>query len=158
MHLRTKIAAAAAADHFFVSKKLFDSQTFMSRFLQLLAPTYPMSRDLDTNRRTSIKQSLEFTGEIIDMGYSLALSPEGTRSLNGKMNPFKPGIGLIVSETGLPVLPVKIGGLYEILPKGALFPKKRGDVTLKFGKVIKFKKSDSAIFITNELERIIRSM
>ncbi|MFH0874850.1 MAG: AMP-binding protein [archaeon] len=155
---RTKIAAAAAADHFFVKKHLFDMRTFLSRAMQLLAPAYPMSRDLDKIKRTSIKQSLEFTGEVIDMGYSLILSPEGTRTLTGKMNPFKRGIGLIVKESGLPVLPVKLDGLYEILPKGAFFPKKIGDVSVKFGKIVTFKNTDSEIFITNELEKIIRSM
>ncbi len=158
LKIRARLAVAAAADHFFVKKKkLFDHRVITRRLLQLFVPTYPMSRDKDIMNRSSIKQSLEFTGEIISMGYSLLISPEGTRTLTGKMGEFKQGIGLIVKESGLPVLPIKLKGMYEIYPKGAKFPK-RGSVKLIFGKKVKFSFDESVVSITEKLEKLMRDM
>lgn len=49
---------------------------------------------------------------------SILAFPEGTRSLNGKMKPFKKGAFVLAINTGLPVLPVSISGSRKISPKG----------------------------------------
>ena len=59
------------------------------------------------------------------------------------MNPFLQGTGLLVSELDVPVVPVKIEGLYELKRLG----RKRarpGEVTLKIGEPIRFTTADAA--------------
>jgi 1-acyl-sn-glycerol-3-phosphate acyltransferase len=53
-------------------------------------------------------------------GFSLVFAPEGTRSSNGNLLPFKKGAFVTAIETGLPILPVTITGSAQRLPKGSL--------------------------------------
>jgi 1-acyl-sn-glycerol-3-phosphate acyltransferase len=61
--------------------------------------------------------------------------PEGTRSPDGRLLRFKPGIGYLATELGVPVLPVAISGGHKILPKGARWPR-RSPVQVCFGEAI----------------------
>src|SRR5439155_16725646 len=47
------------------------------------------------------------------------LFPEGTRSRTGQMNPFRPGIGMIVAGTSVPVSPCHLYGTFEAMPPSA---------------------------------------
>jgi 1-acyl-sn-glycerol-3-phosphate acyltransferase len=77
------------------------------------------------------RQFLEKTGG------SLILYPEGTRSLDGKMQSFKPGVGFFASELGVPVVPAYIEGTHQILPKGCSMPRSHS-VTVRFGEPLRF--------------------
>src|SRR3954471_15577787 len=52
----------------------------------------------------------------------LILFPEGTRTLDGRLQPAKPGVGFIASRTQVPVVPVRIFGSYEAFGKGRKIP------------------------------------
>ncbi len=56
---------------------------------------------------------------LIKEGRVVVIYPEGTRSPDGALRPGKPGIGIIVAETGCPVVPAYIAGTFEALPMGA---------------------------------------
>ncbi len=58
---------------------------------------------------------------VIKRGKSLLMFPEGTRSRTGKLLPGKPGIGLIVTRTNVPVIPVHIKGSFRALPPYSYF-------------------------------------
>ena len=62
------------------------------------------------------RRSFAHAGEAMDRGYSVLIFPEGTRSRIGRMNPFRPGIGLLAQQSGAPILPVALVGLYEFVP------------------------------------------
>jgi long-chain acyl-CoA synthetase len=62
----------------------------------------------------------------------LLVFPEGTRTMDGTMAPFKPGIGLLARELGLPVVPIYLDGLYRVLPKGQSAPRP-GAVRVRVG-------------------------
>jgi 1-acyl-sn-glycerol-3-phosphate acyltransferase len=156
LKLKVKLAMGAAADYFFKNENLKDK--LISKLFYYLFAAFPLSRQKDNESGSSIKQSFEFIGEILSKGWSIGLSPEGTRSKDGKLGRFRTGIGLIVKETGLPVIPVKLEGLHDILPPHSKFPKKIGTVTIKFGKPVYFSHDKGAVEITNELEDIMRRM
>ena len=73
------------------------------------------------------------------------------------MNSFKPGIGIIASNMKVPVIPLKLEGLFQILPRGSNLPKKIGEVTLKFGKAL-YPTSTSYIDIAKKIEDEIKSL
>lgn len=67
----------------------------------------------------------------------VVIYPEGTRSQNGALQPGKPGLGVIVEETGCPVVPAYIAGTYEAWPMDS-FRIRFHPVTVTFGKPLDF--------------------
>jgi 1-acyl-sn-glycerol-3-phosphate acyltransferase len=88
------------------------------------------------DRTANPLEGLRIAAAILQAGYPLLIFPEGTRSVTGKLQPFKPGLGLLAIETGVPVLPTLIEGTFEALPKGRLLPK-RTKVRVTFGEPVK---------------------
>ena len=62
-------------------------------------------------RLHGFRRSFAHAGEAMDRGYTVMIFPEGTRSRNGKLQPFRPGIGLLAKESRVPILPVALIGL-----------------------------------------------
>jgi long-chain acyl-CoA synthetase len=65
-------------------------------------------------RLRGFRRSFAHAGEAMDRGYSVLIFPEGTRSHDGKLQPFRPGIGLLAQESRVPVVPVALIGLGEM--------------------------------------------
>ncbi|MDJ0953946.1 MAG: lysophospholipid acyltransferase family protein [Acidimicrobiia bacterium] len=64
-------------------------------------------------------------------GYSLIVFPEGTRSRDGALHPFKKGAFRMAISTGLPVVPVTVNGTWEVWPPGSkLFYRGHADVVI----------------------------
>jgi 1-acyl-sn-glycerol-3-phosphate acyltransferase len=58
--------------------------------------------------------------------------PEGHRSHTGELQPFRPGIGVLLDRFPVPVVPVFIRGTYEAMPPGKAWPRPR-KLTITFG-------------------------
>ncbi len=67
--------------------------------------------------------------KALKQGKLLLLFPEGTRSLDGKVQPWKPGFVRLASRAGVPIVPIAVKGTFDMLPKGGRF--------VKFGRKIK---------------------
>ncbi|HVB82919.1 MAG TPA: AMP-binding protein [Candidatus Binataceae bacterium] len=113
-------AVAAAADYFYASQVIGWAAS-------LLINTFPFSRS------GQVRASLERCGALCDAGWLVLIYPEGTRSPDGALLPFRSGIGLLAAGLGVPVVPVAVSGGHAILPKGAVWPR-RGAVFLRFGR------------------------
>lgn len=77
---------------------------------------------------------------LIKAGKIVVIFPEGGRSLDGLLQVPKPGIGVIVAQTGCPVVPAYLKGTYEVLPMGTMWPRFR-PVTVLYGEPITFSRS-----------------
>jgi long-chain acyl-CoA synthetase len=86
---------------------------------------------------TGLRAAIQHTGWLADHGYCPLIFPEGKRTQDGSMFPFRPGIGVIVKETGLRVLPIVLRGAFEVWPETARGPAK-GDIHVHFGSVFDF--------------------
>ncbi len=73
--------------------------------------------------RRNLKNSILKLAEVLKMGKSIVIFPEGTRSRNGGMTGFKKTFAILSKELGVPVLPVCIKGAYDALPRGTHFYK-----------------------------------
>lgn len=65
-------------------------------------------------REAGFRESFAFAGESVDRGYSILVFPEGRHTTSGEMNPFRRGIGLLVKNLGIPVVPMRIDGLFAL--------------------------------------------
>lgn len=55
----------------------------------------------------------------IKAGGAVIIYPEGSRTEDGRLQPGKPGVGMIVAATGCPVIPAHLAGTFDVLPPGA---------------------------------------
>ena len=105
-------------------------------------------------RRSGFRRSFAYAGKCVDRGESVLVFPEGERAPRGQMqmSSFKPGIGLLVNELDVPVVPVNLRGLYELKKRKQYFASP-GMVTVVFGEPVKFDSEMKPVAIAEELER-----
>ncbi len=72
---------------------------------------------VDRRNRDAAIASVRAAAEVINLGLDMTIYPEGTRSRDGRLLPFKKGPFYLAMETGCPIVPVTIVGTYEIWPK-----------------------------------------
>jgi long-chain acyl-CoA synthetase len=99
--------------------------------------------------------SLAFMGKLADAGVNILIFPEGGHARDGKLQPFQLGLGLMVKELEIPVVPIKISGTGQILPPGAKFPK-RGPVTVTFGEPLQFRFEEPADIVEKVRQAVER--
>ncbi|MGH9389769.1 MAG: AMP-binding protein, partial [Vicinamibacteria bacterium] len=73
-----------------------------------------------------VKRALQFAGTLVDSGFSILIFPEGARTPDGTIHPFRPGVGVMAVRLGIPVVPIHIQGLYEVFPLDASWPRPGG--------------------------------
>lgn len=71
---------------------------------------------------------------LLDEGSAVALYPEGTRSLDGRLYKGRTGVAFLALQTGAPVVPVGLTGTDKVMPVGAKRPSLQHRVTVRFGK------------------------
>lgn len=141
---RQRTAVAAAADYFF-------STPARAMIARLLVNAFPFQRQGRAAASLRLCQSL--TAE----GWSLVLFPEGTRSIDGQIGPFRPGIGRLATRVGLPVVPVYLAGLAAILPKGRCLPRP-GRARVVIGQPLHLDPALSAAAATAIVETAVRDL
>lgn len=75
---------------------------------------------IDRSNREAAIASTRRAAERVRQGRSFIVYPEGTRSPDGTMRPFKKGAFHLAIEVGVPVVPVTVNGTYRIMPKGTI--------------------------------------
>lgn len=149
--IRKTTATAAWEEFFFGEYQGFDrilrrlSYEYASVFFNL----FPLPQS------QGFSSSLRFMGRLADAGINILIFPEGSHSGSGKMQPFQLGLGIMVKELGVPVVPIKISGTDQVLPPGAGFPK-QGKVTVTFGKALRFKNEEPAEIVEKSRQAVER--
>jgi long-chain acyl-CoA synthetase len=65
-------------------------------------------------QEAGFRESFAYAGECVDRGYSVLVFPEGRHTKDGKMLAFRSGTGLLAINLGIPVVPMRIDGLFEV--------------------------------------------
>ena len=108
-------------------------------------------------RQRDFQLSFAHAGKAMDRGYSVMVFPEGVRS-EGQLARFRPGIGLLAKQCGVPVVPTAIRGLGE-MKAGRRRWFRSGHLEVCVGEAIRFSTEESEAAITarlhDEVERLL---
>ena len=103
------------------------------------------------------RSSLALAAAVLHRGYDLVWFPEGARSREGRLRPFRKGIGCLLEEYPVTVVPVAITGTYEVLPPGRVWPRAR-PVTLRFGAAVEPAELEREGRVGDKVGRITRAL
>lgn len=109
------------------------------------------------SQTTSIRSSITFCGKLTAARWSLLFFPEGVRSDDGELGPFKPGIGLLAVRLGVPVVPVHLKGTDSVVAKGGSRPR-RGSTEVRFGDPLHFPPGTAFPEAAREIREAILSL
>jgi long-chain acyl-CoA synthetase len=108
-------------------------------------------------REAGFRQSFAYAGRAVDRGYSLLVFPEGRHTVDGKMNPFRAGIGLLAKNLKVPVLPLRIVGLFEVKQAGRKFARPR-EIGVRIGRPMRFAVDSDPAQIARELQTAVEAL
>lgn len=86
---------------------------------------------VDRSNRESAVASVREAAEVARSGSSFLIAPEGTRSRTGKVLPFKKGAFYMAIDSGVPIQPITVKGVFELMPPGS-FAIKSGTIDVIF--------------------------
>ncbi len=108
-------------------------------------------------REAGFRKSFAYAGQAVDRGYSVLVFPEGRHTADGKINPFRAGIGLLAANLDIPVLPMRIDGLFEAKQAGRRFaaPWK---IRVRIGEPVRFLPGTDPQKIATELQAAVERL
>ena len=103
------------------------------------------------------RKSFAFAGELVDRGWSVLIFPEGELTPDGAIAPFRAGIGLLATRLRIPVVPVRLEGLYDLRVANKHWTS-AGHIRVTIGAPVEFRETDAPEEIARELERHVKML
>jgi len=108
-------------------------------------------------REAGFRESFAYAGESVDRGYNVLVFPEGRHTTDGNLLPFRSGVGLLANNLQIPIVPLRIDGLFELKQAGKKFARP-GHVKVKIGVPVQFKPGSDPEWIARKLQRIVEQL
>jgi 1-acyl-sn-glycerol-3-phosphate acyltransferase len=118
---------------------------FLARKTLLDAPVFgwllPKLNVVPVDQEGADRSALKALIRIVKSGKATVVFPEGARTLDGKLQPAQPGLGFVIAKTLAPVIPMRIFGAHEAMPRGGgRLRLKR--ITIVYGEAMQFTAAD----------------
>lgn len=147
--LRHRLAVAAA------TAALYKSYWWFAPLAELAFNAYPFPNEVNEN----IKPALEYTGRLLDDGWSLLVFPEGQLNRTDKpIQALKAGTGVLAVEMQATVVPMAILGSDKILPPDTLVPHRRDRVVIRYGQPLRIPAADTYAEATERIAGAIAAL
>jgi long-chain acyl-CoA synthetase len=108
-------------------------------------------------QRSGFAKSFSYAGDLSDRGWSVLIFPEGKTTEDGRIAPFRSGIGLLAQRLNVPVVPMRIDGLFDVKESNRILVRP-GQVTVTIGPPVSFASDQDPSEITRELERRVAAL
>jgi long-chain acyl-CoA synthetase len=108
-------------------------------------------------RQAGFRESFAYAGESVDRGYSVLVFPEGRHTIDGEMFPFRSGVGLLANNLRIPIVPMRIDGLFE-LKLARRRVARPGQVRVHIGKPVRFPYDSDPAWIAGQLQEIVKRL
>jgi long-chain acyl-CoA synthetase len=112
---------------------------------------FPLPRD------SGFRRSFSFAGDLADRGWHVLIFPEGLTTPDGELHTFRAGIGLLATQLDLPVIPMRIDGVFDLRQAGRRIAR-TGHVRVTIGAPIRFAAGQDANEIARELQRRVAEL
>jgi long-chain acyl-CoA synthetase len=157
--LRQRVAVAMSAE---ILLDLRRGRNQQSTLRNLLAPVgywlvTALFNVFPLPRLRGFRKSFAHAGEAMDRGYSVLIFPEGARSPDGELQPFRPGIGLLAQQSRVPVVPVALIGLGE-MRRGKTRWLRSGKLEVHVGEPVVIEEGAEPAQLTAKLEASVRQL
>jgi long-chain acyl-CoA synthetase len=107
--------------------------------------------------QAGFRESFAYAGESVDRGYSILVFPEGHHTTDGKIRPFRAGVGLLANNLAIPVVPMRIDGLFEVKQAGKKFAWPQ-QVQVKIGLPVQFPPDSDPESIAGDLQKKVEQL
>lgn len=104
---------------------------------------------------STLQDSIPQLSQVLKTGHNLIIFPEGTRTKTGRVGKFKKTFAILSKELDVPVVPVRIDGAFEAMPKGAKFLK-RHHIDITYLPPISPSKDDSYDEFAEKIRKAIK--
>lgn len=101
----------------------------------VVAKAFAKRHNIILMERKTLKTSILKLADVLKQGKVVVIYPEGSRTKNGKVAPFKKTFAILAKELNVPVIPVTIRGAYESLPRGSRIPNSH-PITIEYHKPV----------------------
>ena len=108
-------------------------------------------------REAGFRESFSYAGESVDRGYSVLVFPEGRHTTDGRLLPFRSGIGLLANNLQMPIVPMRIDGLFDLKQAGRKFTRP-GKVKVQIGAPVYFAPGSDPEWIARELQKKVEQL
>ena len=156
--LRHKLAIATGGEALEILRTPPTTRRFIGKVYDRLKWTLGVSllNLFPLPREAGFRESFAFAGESVDRGYSILVFPEGHHTTDGKLLSFRAGIGLLANNLQIPIVPMRIDGLFEVKQAGKKFAPP-GQIKVKVGAPVTFADLDPEE-IAKELHNIVERL
>jgi long-chain acyl-CoA synthetase len=158
-YLRHKLAIATGGEALEMLRTPPETRRFVGRIYDRVKWTLGVSllNLFPLPREAGFRESFAFAGESVDRGYSVLVFPEGRHTTDGNMLPFRTGIGLLTNNLRIPIVPMRIDGLFELKKTGKKFARP-GQVKVKIGAAVQFAPESDPQWIARELQKRVEEL
>jgi long-chain acyl-CoA synthetase len=108
-------------------------------------------------KESGFRRSFSFAGDLVDRDWNVLIFPEGITTPDGQLLPFQAGIGLLAAQLNLPVVPIRLTGLFD-LRQAERRTASPGHVRVTIGKPVRFPAGQDANEIARELRRRVAEL
>ncbi|OLB30234.1 MAG: hypothetical protein AUH13_12240 [Acidobacteria bacterium 13_2_20CM_58_27] len=157
--IRNRLATAMRGERLAEMRRPTSTKSLFERFMERLRYFLALSlfNVFPLPRQSGFLRSFRFAGNLVDRRWNLLVFPEGRTTEDGKMAPFRSGIGLLAKQLGIPVVPVYLDGLFDLKQAERIITRP-GHVRVTIGSPIRFSREEDSDTITRELARRVREL
>jgi long-chain acyl-CoA synthetase len=143
---RWKLSVAAAKDSIF-------GNPWRGFLAAVLGNAFPLARE------GAVRRSLELLGARLDRGFSILIYPEGMLTVDGPLQPFKSGTGLVAILGSVPVVPMRLKiNRHSRIDADTAGTAWRGDVEVVFGAPLRFPVDADPIEATAAIQQAVADL